>query len=127
MFHVRQDQEQEEDQEQQQQEHRLRVASLDRLDSGRHSRGEEEGWGGGETAAAAGGRGSECRDGLGSELGLGLCLGWSCERRSCVRRPSLATSIAQGALGLDKFVGRRGRSVQSSSVRRPIGRMAGSR
>ncbi len=37
-------------------------------------------------------------------------------RWSSVRRPSLALVTAQGALGLDKFVGRTGRSVQFSSL-----------
>lgn len=58
--------------------------------------------------------GEETRgEGEGSHgLGLGAGPEWSCVMRTDVPRPPLSAVVADGALGLHAFVGRKGRSVE---------------
>lgn len=66
-----------------------------------------------ETGATAEGEGEDERESDGSRrLGLGMGAGWCCVRSADVPRPTLSAAVAQGALGLDAFVGRKGRSVK---------------
>ena len=66
-----------------------------------------------ETGATAEGEEEDERESDGSHrLGLGMGAGWCCVRSADVPRPTLSAAVAQGALGLDAFVGRKGRSVQ---------------
>lgn len=73
--------------------------------AGQQAIGDQEGYRG----EKGGGTGERSGGGAGGGGGSGC--GWSCVRHSDVPRPTLAAVTAQGALGLDAFVGRKGRSV----------------